>query len=176
MGVHLICQRASGQDSVVSCWIVCSRCAQTAVLCWCLFCYRSSKLHLSFPKMQKNKHRTIETVSLRTDGLDIEELMCYLRVGVLYFCQAYWSSSKRLLVFVTDCTNRLEHSLANWNRAAMASSHHWESWVMWLISNNPNRKISWPTVRATVAIRLHARIMSNWTVNRKEKILLLNGF
>ncbi len=108
--------------------------------------------------------------------LDIEELMCCLKVGVWCLCQASWRSSKGLLVFVSDCRSGFENSLANWNRAAMASSHHWESWVMWLISSNPNRKISWPTVRATVAIRLHARIMSNWTAVRKTEIWMLKWF
>lgn len=68
-------------------------------------------------------------------------------------------------------TNRLLghwYSLASWKRAAIASSHHCDSCVMKGSPIRPRRKISWPAVRATVAIRLHARIMSNCTWGRKR--------
>lgn len=62
-----------------------------------------------------------------------------------------------------------QYSLASWKSAAMASSHHWESRVTKGSSTSPRRKISWPAVRATVAIRLHARIMSNCTLGDQKQ-------
>lgn len=43
----------------------------------------------------------------------------------------------------------------------MASSHHWTSCEITGSSTRPKTKMSWPAVKATVAIRLQARIMSN---------------
>lgn len=69
----------------------------------------------------------------------------------------------------TSGVQKCWYSLASWKRAAMASSHHWESRVMKGSSIRPRRKISWPAVRATVAIRLHARIMSNCTWGTRSR-------
>lgn len=100
-------------------------------------------------------------------------LLCWsdsLQFG-LYCSSFFYHCCKSLKLY--NCW----YLLASWKSAAMASSHHWDSCLMKGSSIRPRRKISWPAVRATVAIRLHDRIMSNctWVVRREKNVIWLHS-